>query len=420
MLHVRDLPYLTKDMPGIGGKIKTVPEDFVVEEMPLYEASGRGTHVYFQIEKNCLSTIRAVQDIARALGRPARDIGFAGLKDADAVTRQMLSIEHVDPKLIQKLSIPRIRILSVSLHGNKLKLGHLAGNRFTIKIRGVDDKRDEDVRAIMETLTRCGVPNYFGPQRFGMRGDTWEIGRAMLKQDYDEALAVMLGRPGPYDYDQVRRARELFDNQDYQAAARLWPGLFRDERRACRIMADSNGNARRAFGAVDKKIRRLFISAFQSQLFNQIVAQRIESLDRIVRGDLAWLHSKGAVFLVEDPSKEQPRCTDFEISATGPLFGRRMTKSNGDPGMAEEALLARENMTLDDWRDPGKQKIRGGRRPIRFKPHDVGIDSGRDDAGYYVKLDFFLESGCYATTVLREICKSHDYQTSKLPGKDES
>src|SRR5512139_1809460 len=100
MLSVDELPYLTGEVPGIGGRIKARPEDFVVEEVPLYQPSGEGTHVYFRIEKTGLSTMRAVHDIARALGRQVRDIGYAGLKDADAVTTQTLSVEHVDPDAI--------------------------------------------------------------------------------------------------------------------------------------------------------------------------------------------------------------------------------------------------------------------------------------------------------------------------------
>ncbi|MHC4799901.1 MAG: tRNA pseudouridine(13) synthase TruD [Planctomycetota bacterium] len=411
MLDVRELPYITKEMPGIGGQIKTFPEDFVVEELPLYEACGEGTHIYFQIEKSGISTMRAVEDIARGLGRPVRDIGFAGLKDANAVTIQTLSIEHVDPSRIEQLSIPRIRVLNVNRHGNKLKLGHLSGNRFRIKVRRVDRGRVTDAGAMMELLFQCGVPNYFGPQRFGMRGDTWEIGRAMLREDYREALAVMLGRPGPKDFGKVLEARELFDKQDYEAAAVAWPGLFRDEIRVCRKLAQSKDHAQRAFGAINKRLRRLFVSAYQSQLFNQVVAMRIDSLGRLFEGDLAWLHSNGAVFKVEDSEKEQPRCDAFEISPTGPLFGYKMTQASGEPGNIEATVLEEEHMNPDDWRSVGINRVRGGRRPLRFQPIDSLVEADTDKSGDFIVLSFTLESGCYATTVLREICKAEDCST---------
>lgn len=406
MLSVQDLPYLTHDVPGVGGVIKARPEDFVVEEVPLYEACGEGTHVYFQIEKKGLPTMQAIQEIARALGRAPRDIGYAGLKDADAVARQWFSVEHVAPARIEALSLPRLRVVCVSRHTNKLKLGHLKGNRFTIRLRQVDPERIEDAQAILDMLASRGVPNFFGPQRFGLRGDTWEIGRAMLRRDYDEALAVMVGRPGPHDRGAILEARQLFDRGKYDAAADAWPYLFRNEKRVCRAMAKSRGNAKRAFNAVDRQVKRFYQSAYQSILFNQVVAQRINDLDRLVPGDLAWRHPQGAVFRVEDVAAEQPRCAAFEISPTGPLFGHRMTEPTGEPGSVEKLLLELENLRPEDWCDEKGHRIPGGRRPLRFRPHEAAIEAGADEAGDFIEVRFFLESGCYATTVLREICKA--------------
>lgn len=408
MLSVYQLPYLTASTPGIGGRFKVRPEDFVVDEVPLYPASGEGTHTYFRIEKTGLATMQAVQQIARVLGRPAHDIGYAGLKDADAVTTQTLSVEHVEPQRVLALAVPRLRVLEVNRHTNKLRLGHLAGNRFRIRIREVDPARGDEVRGMLETLARRGVPNYFGAQRFGARGDTWEIGRALLAGDHAEALSLMLGRPGAHDYGQVRRARELFEAADFEAAARTWPYPFFNEKRLCRMVIKYKGNAERVFRAVDKTMRRFYISAYQSQLFNQIVAARLATMDTLMDGDLAWLHANGAVFKVEDAAAEQPRCAAFEISPTGPLFGHRMTTCAGEPGGMEAALIAAEQTNPDEWREGPTHKVRGGRRPLRFRPHEPTVEAGTDDAGPFIQVAFMLEAGCYATTVLREICKADE------------
>jgi len=405
MIEMHELPFLTGDVPGVGGRIKSRREDFRVEEVPLYEPSGEGTHIYFRIEKSGLPTLHAVQNIARALSIGTYDIGYAGLKDASAVTTQTLSLEHVDPARIEALDLPGIRVVDVSRHGNKLKLGHLAGNRFAIRVREVDVARVDEVRAMLEVLARRGVPNYFGPQRFGLRGDSWKIGRAMLLGDYDEALSRMLGRPGPLDRGQVREARELFERGDFPAAAEAWPYPFRNERRLCRALAKAKGDGRRAFRAIDKTLRRFFRSAHQSYLFNQVVARRVDALDRLQAGDLAWRHPRGAVFKVEDPAAEQARCASFEISPTGPLFGYRMTMPTGEPGVCEQELLAEANLALEDWRDGPERKVKGGRRPLRFRPYDATAEAGQDDVGPFIELRFRLESGCYATTMLREICK---------------
>lgn len=408
MLNVHELPYLTADVPGIGGRIKTLPEDFRVDEVPLYEASGEGTHVYFRVRKKGVPTMQAVEDVARALGRPSRDIGYAGLKDADAVTTQTLSLEHIDPGRIEAIDLRHTEVLEISRHTNKLKLGHLKGNRFTIRVRDVDTGRVDDVRAIMERLSRRGVPNYFGPQRFGMRGDTWLIGRGVLREDYAEALSWMLGRPGPADYGEVRRARELYDAARHAEAAEYWPYPFSNERRICRAMARSNPDPRRAFRTADKRLQRLVISAYQSHLFNQVVAQRLDTIDQLVEGDLAWRHPQGAVFRVEDLDRERPRCEVFEISPTGPLYGYRMSKPGGEPGRIEQELIDAEGMQPEDWREGGRHRIKGARRPLRFQPQDVKVEPGEDEAGPFIELAFFLESGCYATTVLREICKNDE------------
>jgi tRNA pseudouridine13 synthase len=406
MLTVDELPYLTAEVPGIGGRVKVRPEDFRVEEMPLYQACGEGTHVCFRIEKTGLSTMRAVHDIARALGRPTRDIGYAGLKDADAVTTQTFSVEHVDPEAIRKLDLPRMRVVDVSRHTNKLRLGHLAGNRCTIRIRQVDTGQLGIVGTMMEMLARRGVPNYFGPQRFGMRGDTWEIGRALLREDYDEVVACLLGRVKPTDYGDVRKAREFFDRGEVEAAGKTWPYPFVSERRVCGTLVKTNGNARKAIRAIDMQMQRFYISSYQSYLFNQVVAARIAGLDRLMEGDLAWRHPQGAVFRVEDPAREQPRCDTFEISPTGPLFGYRMSQPGGEAGRVETSLVTEEKINPEEWREAGRHRVKGARRPLRFQPHEVNVDAGQDDAGPYVLLSFYLESGCYATTVLREVCKA--------------
>ncbi len=399
------LPFLTADVPAMPGAIKRRYEDFLVEEIPAYQPCGSGDHIYFTIEKRGLATMRAIHDIGRALGVQSRDIGLAGLKDARAITIQTLSIEHIDPKKVASLDIPRIRVLSVSRHGNKLRIGHLRGNRFRIKLRDCDPGRFSDLESVLETLHKRGVPNYFGSQRFGSRGDTGTIGRAVLQRDAGLVMDLMLGKAGPHDTGEVLRARQLYDAGEYEAAAKAWPYGFRDNARACRAMARSGGKHKRAFHAIDQRLRKFFVSAYQSALFNRCLALRLDQLDRVMEGDLACKHENGSVFLVTDAAAEAPRAASFEISPTGPIFGARMTCSQGEPGRIEQAILDSEQVTPDDFRAVKGMKVHGSRRPLRFAMKDLHIDRGGDDHGAYVELAFALDSGCYATTILREICK---------------
>lgn len=397
------LPRVLNDLQRPPGLLKADYTDFLVEEQPLYPASGTGSHTYFLLEKAGLTTRQAIHDVAAALGVHRGEIGFAGLKDARAVTRQWMSVEHVEPARLKELDLPRIIIREVTRHTNKLRLGHLRGNHFTIRVRQTEPDRLAELQDGLVTLTQRGVPNYFGPQRFGGRGDTWAIGRALLVNDIDAAMDLILGRPGPADHGGVRHARELYDGGHYQQAVRHWPGMFREQRRALQTLARTKGHKRRAFGTIDKRTRQFYVSAYQSYLFNAVAARRMEhGLDQLLNGDLAWLHRNGAVFHVPDAAAEQARATAFEISPTGPLYGPRMTMPTDQPAEMEAEVLAGDGLTMDHFAQ-AKVRVAGGRRPLRFQPEDANIRLGADGRGAYLEFTFTLMRGCYATALLREL-----------------
>ncbi|MGE0480701.1 MAG: tRNA pseudouridine(13) synthase TruD [Phycisphaerae bacterium] len=398
-----DLPRLLSDFPLLPGLIKADYTDFEVEEIPLYPFDGAGTHVYFLVEKVGLSTMQAAGEIAQRLNISRRDIGYAGLKDARAVTRQWLSAEHVDEDAVRGLEGARLRVVEVTRHRNKLKLGHLRGNRFLIKVRQTQPDRLAELQDALQTLVRRGVPNYFGPQRFGSRGDTWMSGRAIVREQYDEVVDLVLGRPTEHDHGDIRRARKLYELGQYAEAARLWPGMFRDERRALHALAKTNGKKKRAYLAIDEVTRTFYVSAYQSYLFNRVLALRLpHGLDRLMLGDLATRHANDAVFLVEDPEKEQPRADAFEISPSGPLFGYRTSEPQGEPARMEAEVLAGEELTREAFRQK-YLRVKGGRRPLRFAIEDAAAKLGADERGPYLSLAFALPRGCYATAVLREL-----------------
>lgn len=400
------LPYLTADLPGTGGVIKQYNEDFVVEELPLYPASGEGTHVYALVEKRGLTTLAAIEQVARHVDRQRRDIGYAGLKDAHGVTRQWISIEHVDPEAVRAIANDRLRVIDVARHTNKIKLGHLSGNRFEIAIRDADAGSFPRARAVLDQLAARGAPNYYGPQRFGARGDNAAIGAAVLRGEYDTAVALMLGRPGPVDHGQVRRARELYDAGDLEQSATLWRRGFPQQFRLCRAMLESKGNPRKAWRAVDLTLQKLMASAFQSELFNRVVAERIGGLNKLLDGDLAWKHSNGACFRVEVAEAEQPRCDRFEISPSGPLFGPRMTEASGHTAEVEDAILAASGFTKEQITSRDMGKMNGARRPLRVPLGEPSVETGEDERGPFLKLRFSLPAGSYATIVTREVCKA--------------
>jgi len=392
--------YLTQDLPGIGGVIKAQVEDFEVEELPLYSPSGQGQHTFFEIRKEGLSTFLAVRAIARALRVSPSSISYAGIKDARAVTSQVLSVEGISPEAVIALDLPHIRVLWAERHRNRLKIGHLRGNRFTIRIRDVDKSALPACQAILDILVRRGVPNRFGPQRFGQRGDSSRLGRAVLRKDAQGFIQGFLGGPDLHESGVVQSARTRFEAGHWQEALNLFPPNMADERRVLQTLIQSQGDHRRAYGAVPKRLKMFLMSAYQSELFNRVLDARLDTLDCVYVGDLAMKHPGHAVFRVEDEAVDQLRAARFEISPTGPIFGFKMTQTAGRQGALEAEILAAEDLMLEDFRVGEGIKARGERRALRFQVYDpeVWYDQG-------IMLRFWLLSGCYATALLAEIMK---------------
>lgn len=392
--------YLSQDLPGIGGSIKERVEDFVVEEIPLYPPSGEGQHTLFEIRKVGISTFQAVQTIARALGLPPQKVSYAGLKDAQATTCQGLSVEGVPPEAVLALDLPNIQVLWAERHGNRLKIGHLSGNRFTIRIRNVEEGASVACQEILEVLDRRGVPNRFGLQRFGQRGNSAWLGHAVVHKDAPQFVHGLLGQPHPSESERVRAARQQFESGQWEQALNLFPGNMTQERQTLEILIRSKGDVERAYAAVPKRLKVFFLSAYQSELFNHVVDARLESLDRVYEGDLAMKHPGHSVFLVKDQALEQPRASRFEISPTGPIFGYKMIEPLGRQGELEAEVLAAEKLTLESFRIGGGIKARGERRALRFQIHEP--EQWYEEG---IMLRFWLDKGCYATTVLGEIMK---------------
>lgn len=392
--------YLTEDLPGIGGAIKECVEDFVVEELPLYAPSGEGTHTFFEIRKEGISTFQAVRTIAQALGVPPKRVSYAGLKDAQAITCQVLSVEGIPPEAVMALDLPRIHVRWAERHRKRLKIGHLRGNSFTIRVRNVDESALPAGQAILDVLIRRGVPNYYGPQRFGQRGDSARLGKAVVQREASGFIRSFLGGVHPNESERVQAARSRFDAGDWAEALHLFPGNMVDEQRALQALIRTHGDHQRAYATVPKRLKTFLLSAYQSAMFNQVLDARLETLDRVYAGDLAMKHPGRSIFRVEDEGEEQIRATRFEISPTGPLFGFKMMQASGQQGQLEMGILAAEGLTLESFRVGGGIQARGERRALRFPVHDPEL--WYDDG---VVFRFWLPRGCYATAVLAEIMK---------------
>lgn len=395
-------PYLTADLPGTGGIIKESPEDFYVEEIPAYEPCGAGEHLYLAFEKRGITTLEAIRRIAGALNISERDVGYAGMKDAVGVTRQTISLQKVKPEEAQKLQLGGITILSATRHTNKLKLGHLKGNLFRIIVRGVAATAADYAAAILGVLQRRGVPNYFGSQRYGAQGNSHLIGAAMLRHDWQGGVELLIGDPAAVRDDEWRAAISAYQQGDPVEALRLMPRHCRSERDVLQRLIARAGAWERAFSVIHPRLKKLYLSAWQSYLFDKVVEQRLAQIDQVRVGDLAWKHCNGACFLVQDAVAEASRAELFEISASGPMFGSRMTQPGGAVLVAEQMLLDEASIRVEDFDLGGGLRLEGERRPLRIPLGDASFQLEGD----LLRLEFSLPKGCYATSVLREITKT--------------
>ncbi len=396
--------YLTADLPGIGGTIKETPEDFLVTEIPLYLPCGEGEHTYIEIEKRGLTTLDAIRRIARSLGIPDRDMGYAGMKDARGITRQTLSIPRFDPEQLRSLSLPGIRVLSADRHRNKLKLGHLAGNRFSIRVRGVENTAREAAETILAVLSKRGVPNYFGSQRYGGLGNSHLIGRAILQRDFRAAIDAIMGDPAAIRDEHWRSAVEAYHRGDLTGSLEELPGHCRTEREIVQRLTKRPEAFERALDAVSPRLKKLYLSAYQSSLFDRVLEQRLNHIDEVEEGDLAYRHDNGACFLVEDSAAEAERAREFAISPSGPMFGCKMKLPGGKPREIEENVLQEEDITLPAFNLPGGLRMEGERRPLRIPIQNLSTAMDADG----LILDFSLPRGVYATSVLREVMKTEE------------
>ncbi|MHC4917734.1 MAG: tRNA pseudouridine(13) synthase TruD, partial [Planctomycetota bacterium] len=247
-----------------------------------------------------------------------------------------------------------------------------------------------------------GVPNYFGAQRFGSRGDSDLVGRELALGSAGGALRRLLGSPREGEAD--REARERYEAGDPAGALRLWPRGDRPARRALSMLAEGTA-AEAALTAWPKRLRFLFVSACQSRLFNRVLAERIGAIDSLGEGDLAYLHRNGAVFRVTDAAAESRRLRTFEISPSGPMFGYKVLLAGGAAGELERRVLAESGLELEGFKGKLALKARGERRALRVPLGQPGVEEMEDGGEGCLRLGFTLPAGSFATSVLRELQK---------------
>jgi len=413
--HATPRTFLTHDIPPIGGTIKQRPEDFLVDEIPAYEPCGQGEHFYLLVQKRNLSTLELVRILAQHFNVPPGDVGYAGLKDKHAITRQVISIRATGRKIedYPMIQDERVSVLWSDYHNNKLRPGHLKGNRFSIRIRNVRPQDVLHAKRVLDRLERTGVPNRVGPQRFGLLQNNHLIGRAMIARDFPRVLDELLA-PNAAFPAQNADARALYAQRKFAEAISLYPRSARTETFALRMLARGEKPSKIVY-AIDPTVGRFMISAFQSAVFNAVLDERLAegTFNTILPGDLAFKHENGSIFAIDDATFADPataeRAAKLEISPTGPMWQGRMMRASGERDAAERRALERLGITLaqvEDFTKKAPQLIEGSRRPLRVPLIAPDVEGGVDEHGAYVRVAFELPRGCFATAVLPEIMKN--------------
>lgn len=381
-------PRSTSGSP-VGGAIGPAPEHFFVEEIPAYPLSGEGEHCFLWIEKRGVTTTEVAKRLARASGIRERDIGFAGMKDKQAVTRQWYSLcsPQLEP---QGWDLGEgVTLLETTRHKNKLRTGHLIGNRFAITLVGVPDGALERAQEICGELQKNGLPNYFGPQRFGHGGKNLEEALLWLdQQKVSESRADQSAQP----VEQVAHSVEQTAHADAGAP----------ERRS------RSRNRKKGRNNDTRFENKLMPSVIQSEIFNRYIALRLERPEPLLLGEVVRLDGAGKSFVVEDLAAELPRRLSGDIHLTGPMPGPKALHATDDALALEE--LAISGLGLDDQaRTILAKHAPGARRDLVLYPEELKVSQ---DTEGELRVHFTLPAGAYATQLMREFSGA-DWQSPR-------
>lgn len=420
---------------GIGGRIKTIPADFVVREVApktqRAEAPTEGKYLIVELRKENWDTHNAIREIARRLGVSKQRIGFAGTKDKFALTTQRISLWDIEEAALERVKIADISLTPVGRSKRPVSLGDLHGNEFEIVIRNIAGEKDQLERKIeaigKELEDMGGIPNFFGVQRFGLRRPiTHLVGKYLIQGNIREAVISYIAEIFPEENERAKHARQLCKEGNLKECLKQLPLSLRYERAMLNVLITSGckdeADFKSAFAVLPKTLQKLFVHAYQAYLFNLVVSQRMARgipLNRASEGDIVCFLTE---FGTADPEKVE-RVTGDKVDAvnrlirkgrafiTAPIFGYETECAEGVQGELEQKVLRDEAIELSDFYNETMPELssKGTRRPMMV-PVKVRVDDLTSDelnpGRFKVRLQFFLPKGSYATILLREYTKS--------------
>jgi tRNA pseudouridine13 synthase len=411
--------FLTTSAP-LGGEVKRRYSDFVVEEVlengrvcevkrfdraleervehekiKVPEPNGK-EHLHLELEKINTDTNFAIARISRGIGVSKKRIGYAGLKDKRGITCQRISIYKPDPGRVERFGFRGLELRNPEWSDERIELGNLKGNNFTIIIRNIEKSEDEIKKIVPDFAEQAKkrVPNFFGNQRFGgKRQITHRVGKLLLAGKFEEAVMLYLTETFAEEKEDLKQARiNLAKTRDFSRATKEFPVEARSERAMIHHLCKCPNDFAGAFGKLPKKIRYLFVHAYQSWIFNKTIEERINLF-----GEKALGKIDGDELISGQPA--------------GLLPGFESKFASGKAGEIEQKILKSEGIGFKDFKVEGMSELssKGSRKSIVLFPENLKlIEIGEDEFNEgkrFAKISFFLSKGNYATTVLRELLK---------------
>ncbi len=410
--------FLTKNK-GIGGKLRTFPQDFIVEEnskYPTEKIDGR----YCIVEVTALNweTNHLIKEISNKLHISRKRISFAGTKDKRSKSKQLMSFLNINSQDIENIKLKDVDIKYLFQSDKSVKIGDLYGNKFDINIREIknDNKLiDDNINSIEEF---GGFPNFYGIQRFGIiRPITHIVGKYIVEGDFKKAVMTYIANPIEGEDELSYNLRnDLEKSLDYAEALKSYPIHLNFEKSILNKLVVDSEDFIGALNELPKNLLTMFIYAYQSYLFNKIISRRISKgfpLNQAIIGDIIYPIKGNQIESREIPvSKINLDKVNIEISkgkafVTGLLFGSHSNYSNGEMGEMEHKIIDEEKIDHRDFIIPEIPFLssKGSRRSIFATVNNLSykIINGEN---FYLNIKFNLDKGCYATSLLREIMKA--------------
>ena len=383
-----------------------------------------GNYLIVELTKRNWDTHHLVRELSRILRLSRNRIGWAGTKDKRALTKQKISIWDTKEEDIARIRLKDVELKVIGRSNKKISLGDLWGNRFKITVRDIDLMQEEllaRVKAITQELEK-GAPDFFGVQRFGeQRPVTHVVGEAIVRGNFKDAVLTYVARPFPDESEEIKKARKFVqDTGDFKAGLNIYPARLSFEKAMMNHLIAHPEDYAGAIRVLSPNLQKMFLHAYQSYIFNIILCRRIDaglSINEAYDGDIVCFKNDMGM---PDTSRLQKVTIDNiaginnlinrgRAFITAPLVGYDTDFAQSKPGEIERTVVSELNIDLEGFKVPEMSELssKGLRREIilQFKPEFSVMEDEVNTGRTKLMLEFSLQKGGYATSILREYLK---------------